>query len=291
MSLQTLLVQQRPPARSDVSDSSVGESSPPDATALRRGSLPLWIIAALGAVIFHLAGIAIAANYLKPEAPDDALGAPAMEVGIEYAAPHVEETDLPPGPPAEDSAASPAIAAQQENQKQSALPKDDPVESDDPDRVVAPDSSNKPKEEKPVVKTVDAAASVEAQASEAAAPPVSEKTPPAEHSTAPVQGTGQSDQHAKVTWEKELALHIDRHKRYPPNGRRRNVEVMVSFTIDRLGHVLSATVVGGTGDPAFNSAAVSMVQRSDPVPAPPPAVADEGLTFTLPVIFHAKGGG
>ncbi len=134
----------------------------------------------------------------------------------------------------------------------------------------------------------DPAASMESAASEGAAPPVSVTAPIAEHSTAPVPGTGQSNQHVKVTWEKELALHMDRHKRYPPNGKRRNVEVIVSFTIDRLGHVLSATVVSGTGDPAFNAAAIKMVQRSDPVPPPPPAVADEGLTFTLPVIFHTK---
>ena len=32
-----------------------------------------------------------------------------------------------------------------------------------------------------------------------------------------------------------------------------------------------------------------MLQRADPVPAPPPLVADEGLAFSLPVIFHVKG--
>ena len=32
-----------------------------------------------------------------------------------------------------------------------------------------------------------------------------------------------------------------------------------------------------------------MVGRSDPVPPPPPLVADEGLSFTLPVIFKVKG--
>jgi periplasmic protein TonB len=31
-----------------------------------------------------------------------------------------------------------------------------------------------------------------------------------------------------------------------------------------------------------------MVRRSDPVPQPPPDVADEGLKFTLPVIFKVK---
>jgi periplasmic protein TonB len=33
-----------------------------------------------------------------------------------------------------------------------------------------------------------------------------------------------------------------------------------------------------------------MVRRSDPVPAPPPLVADDGLSFTVPVIFRVKGG-
>jgi periplasmic protein TonB len=30
------------------------------------------------------------------------------------------------------------------------------------------------------------------------------------------------------------------------------------------------------------------LRRADPVPAPPALVADEGLTFTLPVQFRSK---
>ena len=44
----------------------------------------------------------------------------------------------------------------------------------------------------------------------------------------------------------------------------------------------------GSGDPAFDAAALAMLQRANPVPPPPPLVADDGLTFTLPVIFNAK---
>ena len=44
-----------------------------------------------------------------------------------------------------------------------------------------------------------------------------------------------------------------------------------------------------SGDTAFDEAALAMVKRSDPVPAPPPLIADEGLSFTLPVIFRVKG--
>jgi TonB family protein len=64
---------------------------------------------------------------------------------------------------------------------------------------------------------------------------------------------------------------------------------LVSFALDRMGHVLSASVVKGSGDAAFDQAALAMVRKSDPVPPPPPTVADEGLNFTLPVIFRIKG--
>jgi periplasmic protein TonB len=66
-------------------------------------------------------------------------------------------------------------------------------------------------------------------------------------------------------------------------------EVVVNFALDRMGHVVSWRVVKSSGDAAFDAAALAMLQRSDPVPPPPPLVADEGLTFTMPVIFHVKG--
>jgi periplasmic protein TonB len=53
--------------------------------------------------------------------------------------------------------------------------------------------------------------------------------------------------------------------------------------------VISKLIVKGSGDPSFDAAALDMLQRSDPVPPPPPPlVADEGLSFRLPVIFQVK---
>ena len=63
----------------------------------------------------------------------------------------------------------------------------------------------------------------------------------------------------------------------------------VSFTIDRTGHVVSTAIAKSSGDPSFDAAALAMMQRSDPVPAPPALVADEGLTFVVPVVFRATG--
>jgi TonB family protein len=44
-------------------------------------------------------------------------------------------------------------------------------------------------------------------------------------------------------------------------------------------------VIEGSGDSAYDEAALEMIRRSDPVPQPPPMEADEGLNFTLDVIF------
>ncbi len=85
--------------------------------------------------------------------------------------------------------------------------------------------------------------------------------------------------------------HFNRHKRYPGDRLTKGAEVTVSFELDRMGHVLSATVVKGSGDRAFDDAALSMLHRSDPVPPPPPLVADQGLSFTMPVNFTVKGKG
>ena len=68
-------------------------------------------------------------------------------------------------------------------------------------------------------------------------------------------------------------------------------EVLVSLVPDRVGDVVTKRIVKGSGDAAFDAAALDMLRRSDPVLPPPPLVADEGLTFSLPVIFQDARGG
>jgi TonB family protein len=256
-----------------------------------RSSRRLWTFAGLGALALHLGGAALAVAHLSSADLDDDLGAPAIEIGLEMTSPHLEPTDLPPGPDTEASVASPAIAEQKAELKDSELPKDTPTETEDPDRVVTPNDSQKPKEEDTKVATVQTSASTESVAAEATATPSSENIPEGKRSVAPAQGTGESVRRIRATWQKELIAHLDKHKRYPAERSLKSAEILVSFALDRMGHVLSTTIVKGSGDAAFDQAALAMVRKSDPVPPPPPAVADEGLSFTLPVIFRVKGKG
>jgi periplasmic protein TonB len=255
----------------------------------QKPSRRLWTIAAAAALALHLGGAALAVAHLRGEEPDDDLGAPAIEIGMELAAPHQEPTDLPPGPDTDASVASPALAEQKAELKQSELPKEVPTETEDPDREVSPNDTNKPKEDEPKIAAAPTAASAESVAAEATATPSSENIPQADRSVAPAQGTGETARRVRATWQKELIAHLDKHKRYPAERSQKTAEILVGFALDRMGHVLSASIVKGSGDAAFDAAALAMVRRSDPVPQPPPLVADEGLNFTLPVIFRVKG--
>jgi protein TonB len=127
----------------------------------------------------------------------------------------------------------------------------------------------KPIEYDAKVATVQSEASKESAAADASAMPSMENASPAERSAAPAQGIGESLQRVKVKWQNELIAHFDRHKRYPPDRAQKSAEILVSFVLDRLGHVLSASIAKGSGDPAFDEAALAMIRRSDPVPQPP----------------------
>lgn len=248
---------------------------------------PVWIAAALGAVAIHAGGVVLALASIHPDDGTE-LGAPAIEIGVELVAPRLDPTDLPVGPDTEAAAASPAVIEQKTVVEHTDLPKAVPTETDDPDRVVAPNDTKKPEKDEPKITAVEAAPSTESVATEETAMPTVENAPQAPRSVAPALGTGVSAERERVTWQKELAAHFDKYKRYPSDRSMQQAKVVVSFVLDRTGHVLSTGIVQGSGDPSFDAAALAMLQRSDPVPPPPPLVADEGLTFTLPVIFYVK---
>jgi periplasmic protein TonB len=248
----------------------------------------MWALAVLGALVFHLGCAALAFSYLHDDDPDEELGAPAIEIGVELLSKRVDLTDLPPGPDVEASVASPRIVEQREIVEPTDLPRATPTETPDPERVVTPLETVKPPKDQPNVPAVPAIASVESIAVEATATPNSENIRESPRSITPVQGTGDSPQRVLATWQKELIAHFDRHKRYPVSRTTQTMEVLVNFVLDETGRIQSSDIVKSSGDPAFDAAAIAMIQRSNPVPKPPAAVVKEGLRFNLPVTFRAK---
>jgi TonB family protein len=253
-----------------------------------RKTLAIWIPAAIGAVALHLGCIGLVYANLPVEEADD-LGFPAFEVGIDLLSPRTGATNLPAGPDSDASAASPAQVEQKQKVEETALPQEKPSETEEPDRIVAEAAPKKPTQEEQQVAAVETNASAESAATEATAPAPIEAAREAPVTAAPVQGTGASAQRIRVTWQKQLMAHLERFKRYPNAKVPRSARIEVGFTLDRVGHVVAAEIRQGSGDPAFDQAALAMLRRADPLPPPPPLVADEGLNFTLPVVYRVKG--
>jgi protein TonB len=251
----------------------------------QTSSRRLWIFAALAALALHLGGAALAVTHLQADTDDDGLAANGVEVAFEMASPKVPDDNLPPGPDAEAMQASPQLAKQEAEVKETDLPKDRPTEAEDPDRIVTPNDSKKPKEDDPKVAAVQTEAAEEAPDQVATSrQTLDEKAPEADNARAPNIGIGKDKQKLTANWGRKISAYFELHKRYPEN-KSKSTTVQVSLVLDRRGHVVSVGVAQSSGDAAFDEAALSMIRRSDPVPPPPAGLTDDKFSFGLAVKF------
>jgi periplasmic protein TonB len=248
----------------------------------------LWTIAAVAAVSLHLAGAALALAHLNSDDGVDGLGANVSEIGVELTSPAAEDTELPPGPDADASVASPALAEQKAEVKPSDLPKETPKESEEPDRVVTQNEQKKPTDDDPKIETVQTAASQESVAQEATAQQRLEGAREANAAAAPNVGIGKDRQMLAAKWERQISAYFELHKRYPKIDRIKAAKVKVSLVLNRLGHVVSLGVAETSGDPLFDEAAMDMIRRSDPVPRPPAGLTEDTFSYNLNVDFKDK---
>ena len=91
-------------------------------------------------------------------------------------------------------------------------------------------------------------------------------------------------------WQSRVLSWLNRHKRYPSSAKSRRQEglVQVAFTVDQGGRVTSSRVTRSSGIPALDQAALDMVRRASPVPAPPPEIASSALRLAVPVDFSLR---
>jgi protein TonB len=251
----------------------------------QKPSRRLWVLAALAALALHLGGAALAIAHLPTDDGDDGLGASGAEYAVEMASPKVPDDNLPPGPDTDPSQASPQLAEQKAEVKETELPKDRPTDAEDPDRIVTPNDSKKPREDDPKVAAVQTQASEEAPAQEATSrQTLDEKAPEAEKAKAPSIGIGKDKLRLTADWGRKISAYFELHKRYPKD-KSKSTKVKVSLVLNRRGNVVSLDVVESSGDTAFDEAAVSMIRRSDPVPPPPAGLTEDQFSFNLDVNF------
>lgn len=98
---------------------------------------------------------------------------------------------------------------------------------------------------------------------------------------------GASSSVSPARWQSKLLSHLKRYKRYPSASKsdREQGTVTVRFRIDQSGRVQSVSVSRSSGFSALDQAAIDMVRRASPVPAPPAGV---NLTLVVPVRFDIR---
>lgn len=92
------------------------------------------------------------------------------------------------------------------------------------------------------------------------------------------------------SYQAQVLAHLSRHRVYPPEARSRGATgvVRVHFVLTRDGRVISARLIGGSGERVLDEAGVAMVRRASPFPAFPPGLAQTRMSFAAPIRFDLR---
>ncbi len=83
---------------------------------------------------------------------------------------------------------------------------------------------------------------------------------------------------------------IQRYKRYPPGAQSRNEQgvVLLSFSLDRTGHVLAHSIAKSSGYADLDNEVMAMIMRAEPLPPFPETMPQPRLDLTVPIRFSLR---
>jgi protein TonB len=92
------------------------------------------------------------------------------------------------------------------------------------------------------------------------------------------------------SWQSLLLKHLQQFKSYPAGAREHGEEgvVLLAFTMDRDGKVLSRRIVSSSGHPDLDAEVMALVERAQPLPAFPASMSGDQLSLTVPIRFSLR---
>ena len=95
---------------------------------------------------------------------------------------------------------------------------------------------------------------------------------------------------ATTSWQGRLIAHLNRFKRYPAEAQQRREQgvAYLRFTLNRAGMVLRFALERGSGHELLDQEALALIQRAQPLPAPPAEIGRETLELVVPLRFHLR---
>jgi periplasmic protein TonB len=222
------------------------------------GDLARWAIAATVVVAVYGAAAAYLLAHHEPDEVGDASNVVTVELAPIDSTPDAVEQDVAPAP-----------EAMVESQPLPDQPKEkqpDEVKMEQP-----PDEAPSPVP-MPTVKPPEK---------------VEQTPPPAPQTAQPVKGGAPP---VALSWQTSVFRQLQRSQRYPAAARSRNEQgvVLLSFSLDRDGHVLAHSIARSSGYADLDNEVMAMIMRAEPLPPFPTSMPQPRIDLTVPIRFSLR---
>jgi periplasmic protein TonB len=125
---------------------------------------------------------------------------------------------------------------------------------------------------------------------------VTQPEPPTPIEPAPPQEEQEAKAPPKVSpeavhkWRITVNTRLNQFKHYPGQARQRHQEgrVVVAFTLDTDGHVVSSKIVKSSGSDILDRETLDLISRAQPYPVPPNGAGGQDLFLQVPIAYGLR---
>lgn len=206
-----------------------------------------------------------------PDLPDTAPPVPAPLLALPEAPemPSMDIAELPPPPPEPEPAPEPLPDTRPEPR-----PEPEPQPAPDPQPRAEPQPKRQP--------TTPPAANVAGQRAAGSGGGANAGASGGAQSATDSQARAHD---LKAGWGASIRARVERRKAYPRDAGSASGTVTVQLSVSRSGALAGVALVGSSGNPALDAAAVKAVRAAGRFPAAPAGLGDASYSFTLPMSF------
>lgn len=92
------------------------------------------------------------------------------------------------------------------------------------------------------------------------------------------------------SWKRQIAMVIAKKQVYPRSALMREIEgsAKVKVTVDASGKIVNYEIVEPTGEAVLDREIPRLIERIDPLPAPPADANADELTFIIPLAWRLQ---
>src|SRR5262249_53066937 len=92
-------------------------------------------------------------------------------------------------------------------------------------------------------------------------------------------------------WKSQLVARLERYKRYPSEAQSRGEYgvAQLAFSVDRSGGVHNARIVRSSGSSILDRETLTLAERAQPRPPPPPEITGSQIPVVVPIRYNARG--